>query len=155
MAGQGWNVRNATELLNFLQSTELRGFGYRYYWEKIGEKRSISANALSHVWYSEIAKQKGDETPEDVKRHCKAHYGIPILIRGSKEFAEKYSRIIKANLTTEQRIEIMEWFPVTRLMNKEQMKEYLDTMQIEYGKQGIILQSKCDIDYDCREANEG
>jgi hypothetical protein len=142
-----------------LQSVELRGFGYRYFWEKIGEKRSISANALSHVWYSEIAKQKGDETRMQIRRYCKLHFGIPIILGSQKEkfkkFRNLYIKYIKSAASYEDKLDFMEDLNVTSLFDKEEMKEYLDTMQIEYGKQGIILQSKHEIDYDCREANEG
>lgn len=145
MSGQVWMVRNA------LTAQKLYEYAVEHIDDKLdyrvmkhAPKRSLSANALSHVWYAEIAKQKGDETPEDIRRHCKAYFGIPILLRDSQEFRERYSRLIKTRFTTEEKLELMGWFPVTSLMSKTQMKEYLETLQNEFGKQGIILES---VDY--------
>ena len=99
--------------------------------------RSGEQNALSHVWYAEVAAKLREDTAGGVKRFCKLHLGIPIL-RGDIDFREKYDRTLKG-LSYEQKIEIMEWFPVTSLLKVEQMSLYLEQMQQHYADRIQLL----------------
>ena len=108
--------------------------------------RSLSSNALSHQWYSEIAKQTEDSAIS-AKAYCKLHYGVPILIAESEHFRDRYNRSIRGVLTYEQKLLAMELLDVTSLMSKDQMCRYLNTMQREYANRGIILETPQDAEY--------
>lgn len=97
----------------------------------IPNPRSGEQNALSHVWYHEASEQLQEYTTEEERAYCKLHFGIPILRNDDEVFREKYDRIVRP-LSYEQKLEIMAVpidFPVTRLMKKKQMREYLDQVE--------------------------
>lgn len=104
-----------------------------------GRDRSAEQNRLSHKWYAEISAQTGEEV-EEVRARCKLRFGLPILMEASPEFRDLCRRRIKP-LSHEERIEVIRDFdiPVTRLMNVEQMTEYLDTMFRYHARFGIEL----------------
>ena len=107
------------------------------------QPRNGEQNALSHVFYEQIARETGEGTPLDIKSECKLRYGIPILRAENEDFRVKYDRLIK-HLPYETKLELMEWFPVTSLMTVGQLARYIGDMQHEYGKRGIILESTHD-----------
>jgi len=96
--------------------------------------RSKEQNALSHVWYAQVAAKLREDTAEQVKGFCKLRMGIPIL-REDPEFSEMYDRIFKP-MAYETKLEIMETpglFDVTSLMKTEQMSLYLEQVQQHYA----------------------
>jgi len=100
------------------------------------ESRSLKQNRLSFMWY----RMRGDATGHD--RHyerclCKYLYGIPIL-RERKEFNEFYEAALD-NLDYRQKLDAMEFVPVTSLMTTKEFAEYLDTVDRESASLGIIL----------------
>lgn len=90
-------------------------------------KATEAQNDQQHAWFKAAEKQ-GDMTAQEYRADAKAFCGVPILIRDSAEFREKYERIVKP-LPYEHKLALMVEpfdFPVTRLMNKRQKSEYLD-----------------------------
>ena len=65
-----------------------------------------------------------------MKWFCKLHFGVPILRMGD-EFREKYDRAVKP-MAYEDKLTLMEWFPVTSLMTTPQLSEYLEKVQDHY-----------------------
>lgn len=106
---------------------------------RIGKDRSLDQNAISHCWYDAISKQLGENTPEGVKCECKLIYGLPILCAEDEDFAIMILAMLK-NLTYEEQVKAMRYIDVTSLMSVHQMTRYLDSMQKEYAKQGVILE---------------
>lgn len=104
-----------------------------------GKDRSLDANAQSHVWYEQIARERGDMTAEEAKCYCKLVLGVPIM-REDDEFRERYDSLIKTRFTHAEKLEIMRWFPVTSLMSTEQMNRYRDAMQTHWREQGVVLE---------------
>ena len=102
------------------------------------QKRSLDANSLSHVWYAELARQKGDHTTHEYRNICKLHHGVPILRRDNEEFREFYNRFF-LKLTYEEKLDAMNWLSVSSTMSKEQMTEYMNEIQKMYGTQGVVL----------------
>lgn len=94
--------------------------------------RSLPQNALAHVWYEQIARELGEDTPERVKAECKLRFGVPILRAHDEEFRAMYDRAIKNTLTYEQKVEVMRFLPVTSLMQTDQLSNYLQDMQRSY-----------------------
>lgn len=105
-----------------------------------GKDRSLDQNAISHAWYDQISRELGEDSPEGVKRECKLRYGVPILRAEDDEFREQYDRLIKGKYTYEEKLEIMDWLPVTSLMRTKQMTRYLEAMQAAYDKQDVKLE---------------
>ena len=102
--------------------------------------RSLEFNALSHVWYAQVAAKEREYTAGQVKGFCKLHFGIPIL-RTDSEFGELYDRIFKP-MPYEMKLEIMSTpglFDVTSLMKTDQMSLYMDHIQHYYADRVQLL----------------
>ena len=102
-------------------------------------KRTLDQNAISHAIYTQIASQLEDQTVQEVRAECKLRFGIPILRAGNPDFKAMYDKAIKVTLDYEEKLAAMEFLPVTRLMDKAQFSEYLDTVIREYSKQGVSI----------------
>lgn len=106
-----------------------------------GRRRSTEQNRTQHLWYAEIAEQKGDMTTYQVRAYCKLHFGIPILRAENELFRDKYDRIIRP-LAYEAKMELMSPpidLPVTSLFTVKQETAYLDLVQQFAAGLGIRL----------------
>jgi hypothetical protein len=103
-----------------------------------GRDRTKDQNALQWLWATEAATQRGDCTPDEVRREWKLRYGVPILREDSAAFREVYDRAIKP-LPYSLKLETMHFVPVTSEMKVPQMVRYLDEVQRECGHLGIRL----------------
>lgn len=114
---------------------------YKYLEIKIrkGTDRSLSANAISHVWYHDVARRLGDSTPTDVRCFCKLHFGVPILLEDDDEFREEW-QTINSRYTYEEKLKVMRILPVTSRMTTAQMNRYRDDVQDYWNGQGIALE---------------
>lgn len=102
-------------------------------------KRSLDQNALSHAWYNEIAMQLQDRTVLEVKCESKLYCGVPILRAEEPEFCEVYDQLIKTRCTVEEKLKLMRLLPVTSIMTKDQLSQYLHAMQEHWQKAGVVL----------------
>lgn len=135
-----WDLSADTVMDNFIgYVSQLRLAGKRPVVEFVKQSRSLDQNALAFAMYKQIGAQVEDQSISDIRRECKLVHGIPILRRDDQKFRDMYNKTILHNLVYEEKLEAMEWFPVTRLMNKTQFSEYLDTIIREYSKQGISI----------------
>lgn len=100
--------------------------------------RTLSQNALWAPWYRQIAAVRGDMTMEEVKRECKLRYGVPILRAENKKFRSMYDAGFK-HLSYEQKLEAMEFLPVTSILSKGQGVIYTETLQRNFAEQNIVL----------------
>jgi hypothetical protein len=96
-----------------------------------GKARSLSQNALSHAWYTQVAVEEGEYTDGEVKRLCKFHFGLPILRGEDEHFNEVCCQTIDP-LPYESKIAAMEYLPVTSLMKTKQLARYLEAVQAHY-----------------------
>lgn len=110
------------------------------------KKRSLSANAVQHVWYQQISKATG-ESRVYVERFCKLEFGVPILRNFCKrteelEIRDFFEWTLKQMKFDERpydnRLEIMGKLPVTRLMTSRQHIEYREQMQAHYAPEIIL-----------------
>ena len=106
---------------------------------RVGKDRSLDQNALSHVWYEQIAKELREDDALGVKRWCKLHFGVPILRAEDPEFRAFYDAAIKPHLDYEQKLKAMDHVPVTSLMTKVQLNAYLRAMQEHYRKERSVI----------------
>lgn len=106
-----------------------------------GKHRSTAQNRLQHMWMNEIAQQKGDMTPAEVRAYCKLTIGVPILRNQNEAFRAKYDEVVKP-LPYQHKLAVMTEpldLPVTRIMTTKQTAEYLDGIIRHFGEQGIVL----------------
>lgn len=103
-------------------------------------ERTLDQNALSHVWYGQIAAQDKSFSVVSARRFCKLHFGVPSMRAHSAEFRQAWDSKIKARFTYSEKIELMDWWPVTSLMDKSQMRDYLTTMQAHFAEKGVRLE---------------
>lgn len=107
---------------------------------KTGQDRSLSQNAISHVWYGQVARELREQTAEEVRCECKLRFGVPILRAEDEDFREMYDAAIKHHLSYEQKLKAMQYLPVTSLMTKKQLSRYLQDVQAEYAGRGVRLE---------------
>lgn len=99
---------------------------------KTGKARSLDQNGISHVWYEQISRELREETPLGVKCFCKLTMGVPILRAENEEFRAQYDAVLKP-LSYDKKLLAMNFLPVTSLMSKDQLSQYLSAMQEAYA----------------------
>lgn len=107
-------------------------------WQK---PRSCNQNRLQRLWLLEAAEQLHEYTPEEYRGYCKLHIGVPILLNEDGDFRAKYEAVI-APLPYVTKMELMMLpydFPVTRLMNTDQKRRYLDRVYQHFTGLGAVL----------------
>lgn len=104
-----------------------------------GRDRSGEQNRLAFKWYVEISDQTGEDR-EDVRARCKLEIGVPILREAHERFRKTYDRVVRP-LSYEDKIDLIKVtdLPVTRLMNVEQMRRYLDIVFRRHAEIGVVL----------------
>lgn len=103
---------------------------------KISDKkinRSKAINNLSHRWYSDVAKQGKEYTPGEVKAIAKFRWGVPIM-RQHDKFNEHWLRLEKVCLSYEEKIDAMEFLPVTSLFTNAEMSQYMSDFKRVMGQ---------------------
>jgi hypothetical protein len=94
--------------------------------------RSLDQNALSHVWYEQLAQELKEDTALGWKAYCKLHHGVPILRAEEPDFREFYDGAVKW-MPYERKLEAMKFLPVTSLMNKQQLSQYLEAVKNDFA----------------------
>ncbi len=110
---------------------------------KTGKDRSIPQNAITHVWYGQIARELREDDELGWKCYCKLHHGVPILRAEDEEFRTTYDTVIKP-LTYEQKLTAMRCWPVSSLMTKEQLSKYAEAVQADFLARGVRLEFPAD-----------
>ena len=95
--------------------------------------RTVSQNDMKEQQVHTIALQLygGDEnwTRNELKYRC----GVPILCRDEPEFLA-FCEVALKHLNHEQRIQAMEYVPVTSRMGVKQMSEYIEKVFMMYAE---------------------
>lgn len=142
------SLEGAIDLLRYLYGRH-RYFSFT---PKFGRARSLTQNAISHVWYEQVALVVGDDDARGIKRYCKLTIGVPIMRAEDADFRQAYDVAIKG-LTYEQKLVAMDILPVTSIMTTKQLSQYLEEVQQHYATQGIRLEFPSD--YDRSKASRG
>lgn len=100
--------------------------------------RSLSQNAFSHALYQQMAQELPEDDADGWKCYCKLHHGVPILRAEDEEYREMYDNVIKSR-SYEEKLQIMRYWPVTSLMNKTQFNKYIESLQNDFFKRGVML----------------
>lgn len=94
--------------------------------------RTAQQNALAFAWYAQIAAELLENTTEGVHAECKLRYGVPLLRAEDADFRAMYDGALKA-MTYEQKLKVMAYLPVTRLMTTDQLSQYLTAIREAYA----------------------
>ena len=100
--------------------------------------RTGAQNAGTHVLYEIIAQELPEDDAAGWKRYCKLHFGVPILRAEAPDFREAYDKSIKP-LPYETKLAVMAYWPVTSLMDKDQIGRYIDAIRADFEPRGVIL----------------
>lgn len=105
-----------------------------------GASRTTAQNRLAQQWFTDIARQLGDQTHEEIRAQCKLQIGVPILRTENEAYKMSYDRFVKAR-PYHEKLDFMHDMdpPVTRLMTVAQMTAFMDQMQRHWSAQGIRL----------------
>lgn len=107
-------------------------------------KRTLTQDALAHVWYGQIADYEGNKA-EDIKSYCKYNFGMQML--GQDPDCTEYINMVRDKIKPmayEERIKFMKYIRVTSLMDTASHAAYMKKLQLFYGTQGIELKNKKD-----------
>lgn len=144
MSGESWTINSDHTEAAFIRHVKTLREQHKYITfsaPRVGADRSLSVNALSHVWYSFCDKMLS-EPVGTARNFCKLHFGVPLLRGEDEKFRAAYDQVIKP-LGYPQKLSIMTYWPVTSLMSREQMTRYLDAVQMHYAEShGLVLESR-------------
>ena len=104
---------------------------------EVGADRTAQQNKLQWKWAQEAGDELG-ETADEVQRRWKLDIGIPILCVDREDY-RRFCRLTLGRLGREQRLEAMEFTPVTSEMNVRQMVRFMDAVERQCAEQGIVL----------------
>lgn len=107
---------------------------------KTGKDRTLDFNAISHVWYEQIAREMREDDALGWKCFCKLNFAVPIMRAEDSEFREFYDNAIKTSLSYEKKLLAMKYLPVSSLMTNPQFKSYCTAMQDHFLKHGVMLE---------------
>lgn len=106
---------------------------------KNGKGRSLDQNAISFVWYQQMARELREDDTKGWRRYCKLHHGVPILCAEDDEYRDAFAAVIWPH-PYELQLQAMDHWPVTSLMTKPQLSAYLKELQDDFRKRGVILE---------------
>lgn len=102
-----------------------------------GADSSIAQHRLEHKWLREVASQLHEFTKEQYHSLCKLWFGIPIMLEDD-DFAERWETY-DSKFSYEEKLAMMDWFPVTSLMTAKQKSRYLDMIFQHFVGKGCDL----------------
>lgn len=126
--------------INAINTKRLKGEDVRV--QFVDAKRSKTRNDQVRAVYKQVNSQLEDETLIGIERHCKLHYGIPLLRANDEPFCVHYDKVIKDNLTYEDKLLAMDILPVTSRMSEKLCREYIGIVIEEYSKQGLWMEKE-------------
>jgi len=105
-----------------------------------GASRAPAQNRLAQRWFTDVSRQLGDQTHEDVRADCKVTFGVPILRAENEAFRQSWDATIGVLDHESQRTAVKNLdVPVTRLMTAKQMTAFMDEMQRHWSGMGFRL----------------
>lgn len=135
MQGNFYTINSISTLAYALQAMEADFKEHKYLQVQItaGKLRTLPQNAMIYKLYHDAARVTEGETPHTIRRECKLVLGVPILRSEDLTFREKWDDNIKNTLTYEQKLQIMDFWPVSSQMNTEQESRYIDAILNRYS----------------------
>jgi hypothetical protein len=106
-------------------------------------KRGLSSNALSHVWYGQIAEFISNDAIT-VKAECKIDHGLPIALNNEESFPALSYILDKTSfwqMTREQQVILISGISITSKFNAKEISDYMNSLQVFWGSAGLSLES--------------
>lgn len=107
--------------------------------EMFDTARTLDQNAMTFELYTTIGKQIYGNDTVTARRECKLYHGVPIMRRDSDHFRKQYDLVIKPH-SLQVKLELMDWLPVTSLMDRAQCSEYVETVMNTYATKGVSFE---------------
>lgn len=105
-----------------------------------GASRREAQNRLAQRWFTDISRQRGDMTHEDVRADCKVSFGVPIMREENDAFRAGWDETFGALGYEAQRKAVAALdVPVTRLMTVKQMTRFMDAVSVFWRTRGVYL----------------
>lgn len=105
-----------------------------------GAKHTDAQQRLAQRWFTDISRQLGDQTHEDIRAECKVMFAVPILRRDNLEFRGMWDSglgLLRRDMQTEQ-VRVLD-VPMTRNFKVDQMTEFMDEVSRFWVSHGIRL----------------
>ncbi len=135
-----WTLDTDEKVANFnraIDAKRMKGEDVRV--KFVDGKRTKTRNDQVRAVYKQVAQQREDETLISIERHCKLHYGVPLLRAHDEPFRYLYDTVIKNNICYEDKLHAMDILPVTSRMSEKLCREYIAIVIEEYSKQGLYM----------------
>jgi len=137
--GQRWWVKDQFQLNALIEWIHKQWeIGKKPTLQMLEADRSTSQNTMFYALYADIAAQMQDRTLIEVKRDCKLRYGVVLRKGADPEWGDWYDRAIKP-MSMEDKLQVMDYLPITSEFTKAQGTTYIQTILEEYGRQGFAL----------------
>lgn len=107
----------------------------RFFW-RLGKDRSLDQNRMCFELYQRIGRALYGNDSDHARAECKLTIGVPILREEDEKFRESYDKIIRP-VAYQDKLDLMAWFPVTRLMTVKQCQRYIDSVFNQYTIKGV------------------
>ena len=137
---ESWTVNNQQSLEAFIEHMRFRfekkGF-IRV--ELFDAARTLDQNRLTFELYQAISKTLFGGDMEYARSDCKLRFGVPIMRRDSDSFRDVYDKVIRPH-DHETKLKMMTILPVTRLMDRSQLSEYVEMVKNEYAPKGVSFE---------------
>ena len=105
-----------------------------------GDNRRNAQNRLAQRWFSDIARQLGDVTHDEVRAECKVTHGVQILRAENEAFRQSWDSTFGRLDYGSQREAVKNLdVPVTRLMTVKQMTKFMDAVHSFWASRGFAL----------------
>jgi len=105
-------------------------------------KRSLPANAQYYQWLPSVASHYGEDV-EFVRKWMKHDIAWPIVEREGCDYAKKVRYMLDKSgyyqLSNKQKIDMVDLFAMTSVMDSAQHTQLRDELQIYWAKQGLQL----------------
>ena len=136
----GWTVNSDQSEAAFIEHIKWRRQQKKFIRVELYDSaRTIDQNAMTFELYQTIGRTLYGGDTEFARNECKLQYGVPIMRRDSEKFRQSYDKVIKPH-DHKTKLEIMEMLPVTRLMDRAQISEYIEHVKNVYTQKGVSFQ---------------
>lgn len=133
----GWTVNSTQTLTAFIEHMRWRFEQKKFIRVELYDAaRTIDQNAMTFELYQTIGKTLYGGDTELARCECKLKYGCAIMWRDSDKFRAVYDKVIKPH-DYPTKLEIMDLLPVTRLMDRAQISEYIEQVKNVYTSKGV------------------
>lgn len=134
---EGWTVNSDQSRDAFIEHIKWRYQQKKFIRvELFDSARTLDQNRMTFELYSTIGRTLFGNDTEYARSDCKLRFGVPIMRRDSDKFRDVYDKVIRPH-DHETKLKMMAILPVTSLMDRAQLSEYVEAVKNEYAKKGV------------------